>query len=96
MSEKGDKCQRCGEVGQDRRTIFSACMYEMQETGIPFDQVKIKGTFHEKTGMKDTAFGPVPAFSEEGSRTEHQFYTILVCKSCHMLCIFSTKATPIS
>ena len=34
MSE--EKCQRCGEVGQDRRTINMECFYDMSELGIPF------------------------------------------------------------
>lgn len=33
---KGEQCQRCGEVDQDRRTLWMACFYEMTELGLPF------------------------------------------------------------
>jgi hypothetical protein len=34
---EGERCARCGEVGQDRRTLWMSCLYAMEETGIPFD-----------------------------------------------------------
>lgn len=39
MSEQeptGEACQRCGEVGLDRRTLQMACFYDMDEMGLPF------------------------------------------------------------
>ena len=32
----GDKCDSCGEWGQDRRTLSMACGYEMKEINVPF------------------------------------------------------------
>jgi len=29
-------CQRCGASGYDRRTLWMACLYEMDELGLPF------------------------------------------------------------
>jgi hypothetical protein len=31
-----ERCMRCGEEGEDRRTLWMACFYEMKELGIPF------------------------------------------------------------
>ena len=36
-----EKCQRCGEVGVDRRTLWMACFYEMRELGINFSERKV-------------------------------------------------------
>lgn len=36
-----DKCQRCGDVGSDRRTLWMACMYEMRELGLPFEMKQL-------------------------------------------------------
>jgi hypothetical protein len=36
MSEHDEKCQRCGEVGEDRRTLRMECFYAMEELGLPF------------------------------------------------------------
>ena len=31
-----EKCDRCEEVGEDRRTLWHKCFYEMSELKIPF------------------------------------------------------------
>jgi hypothetical protein len=31
-----EQCQRCGEMGEDRRTLTMSCGYEMNELGLPF------------------------------------------------------------
>ncbi len=36
------KCQRCGEEGEDRRTLWMACLYDMAELGVPFAKITIK------------------------------------------------------
>ncbi len=36
-----EECQRCKEVGEDRRTLKMACFYEMDELGMPFKHAKI-------------------------------------------------------
>lgn len=32
-----EQCQRCKEDGEDRRTLWMACFYEMNELNIPFN-----------------------------------------------------------
>jgi hypothetical protein len=41
MSDLPDKCVRCGAVGYDRRTLWHACLYEMDELGLPFKKVDL-------------------------------------------------------
>ena len=36
-----DRCARCGKVGEDRRTLWMACFYAMDELDIPFKQITI-------------------------------------------------------
>lgn len=33
---ESEKCQCCGESGQDRRTLHMSCLYDMSELSIPF------------------------------------------------------------
>lgn len=33
-----ERCARCGEVGEDRRTLWMACLYAMEELPIPFEE----------------------------------------------------------
>ena len=40
----GVECLRCGEIGQDRRTLQMACFYDMSELEIPL-------TEDQKTGL---------------------------------------------
>ena len=34
----GEKCQRCGSVGSDRRTLSMSCLYDMGELGLPLSR----------------------------------------------------------
>lgn len=34
-------CQRCGDEDYDRRTLWMACLYAMDELGLPFEQVSL-------------------------------------------------------
>jgi len=87
MSEHDEKCQRCGEDGEDRRTIWMAAMYAMDETGLPLEQVRITGKYAKQTG-EETLTGflklKVPVFTEEpdAQDREHRFFTLRVCKDC--------------
>ena len=50
------KCDRCKLWGQDRRTLYMRCMYNMDEFNVPFKQVKIvenQETFHTLTVCKN-------------------------------------------
>ncbi len=38
FQKEGEECQRCHAVGPDRRTLWMACFYAMEETGLPFDK----------------------------------------------------------
>jgi len=39
--ELGELCVRCGDRGQDRRTLWHACMYEMNELNVGFQRKQI-------------------------------------------------------
>ena len=85
-------CDRCGNPGQDRRTIIlMACFYALNELPIPFGQLAIKGKALQK--IKDVDFqlfkdGPTIRTAEFEEPTEDQkehqwrFHTLRVCKRC--------------
>ena len=80
-----EKCQKCGEEGEDRRTLFMSCFYAMEELGIPLDEIQIRGTFHAKIGVEvlPTIQATVPVFAKEGGTMDQRnFYTLRVCKEC--------------
>ena len=37
-----EKCIRCNEVDEDRRTLWMGCFYEMHELSVPFDNKSLK------------------------------------------------------
>ena len=37
-----EKCQRCNELDDDRRTLWMSCFYEMDELKIPFKHELVK------------------------------------------------------
>lgn len=86
----GEQCQRCKEWGEDRRTLWHACMYAMHENEtIPFEQVQIEGHVVKQVGEENLDFlGPghaVPIFDvipEDAEMRAHRFYTLRVCKDC--------------
>lgn len=79
----GEECVRCKEVDHDRRTLWTACMYDLSETGIPFEGVNIVGTLALQTGSRDTKFGPLPVFGEPNEKArEYFFHTLRFCKRC--------------
>lgn len=39
----GETCQRCHDIGEDRRTLWMACFYEMNELKVPFEMVEVGG-----------------------------------------------------
>lgn len=85
MSESmGEQCQRCGEVGEDRRTLWMACFYAMDELDVPFQQVELNGArLCEQVGTREICIGPVPTFAEPtGAPFNPHFFTLRVCKSC--------------
>ena len=95
---QGELCVRCGEVGEDRRTLYHSCFYAMEETGVPYEQMKVEGKTYAKTGTEEMWFGddkeeqkrkgyrphvfPVYASEPSGVIENRAFYTLRVCKDC--------------
>lgn len=81
----GEICQRCGEEGEDRRTLWMACFYAMSELNVPFEQAAILGKWCGKKGDR-TLEGlglTVPEWAEPtGEERHHSFFTLRVCKDC--------------
>lgn len=77
-----EKCQKCGEEGEDRRTLWMACFYEMNELGLPFELVKTEkhGQFYTLRVCKDCRAGWMKAIKEWffkeklGGKTGSGFY----------------------
>ena len=91
IESDGETCLRCGDVGEDRRTLYMACLYDMSELKVPFEQVMIRGTRHKMTGTKELRFsdnGPghfIPVFDETPEypkSRDYQMFTLRVCKGC--------------
>lgn len=59
-------CQRCNKDGDDRRTLWMACLYDMTELNIPFEMQII----------------PDARERNEFANEKHHFYTLRVCKTC--------------
>lgn len=79
-----EKCVRCGEIDEDRRTLWMACFYAMNELPIPFEECAVLGWHQEKTGTKETFVGPVSVFNskKDGDPHSYKFFTLRVCKEC--------------
>ncbi len=45
-----ETCVRCKEEGEDRRTLYMSCFYDMSELNIPFE----KEIFYETSDPRDT------------------------------------------
>lgn len=86
-------CQRCGEAGEDRRTLWMACFYAMNEMKeVPFkEHLRRGGTLHERTGSREWRLseGPgatplrLPEYADNGAEARDQaFFTLRVCKGC--------------
>jgi len=91
VEQDGETCQRCGEVGHDRRTLWMACMYAMEETGVPFEQVQVKDHTYALDHMESCLLfdgGPTVerAVFTDGPRHDEAwtrgFYLLRVCKPC--------------
>ena len=88
-----EKCVRCGEIEEDRRTLWMSCFYAMEELGIPFEE---KPQFSVNLEDLTTAQPPVSIPLKDGKKiTLHPgtfkcsgelhpmlFYTLRVCKNC--------------
>lgn len=82
-----EKCDRCGEIDEDRRTLWMACFYAMNELRVPFKNVAIRGVHQSKIGEEKSSILEnisYPVFSDTPGAEErqHGFYTLRVCKKC--------------
>lgn len=81
-----EKCDRCGEVDEDRRTLWMACFYAMNELRVPFKNVAIRGVHQSQTGVEHLKMIDVdiPVFTDtpEAEERQHNFFTLRVCKGC--------------
>ncbi len=79
-----ERCVRCGEEGEDRRTLWHSCMYAMNELNVPFEEVRVTGHVYAKTGIKELLPSLMaPTFSNDPSREFNGvMFTLRVCKKC--------------
>jgi hypothetical protein len=87
-------CARCGEEGEDRRTLWMACFYAMQELGIMFDRSiallpppSAELNVAEEPTVLDIPNGPSITIGSGKVQTDAlltpmQFFTLRVCKDC--------------
>ena len=91
----GDKCMRCGEVGEDRRTLWMSCFYAMEELGIPFEtEVLFAADLADCTPAKAPVSIDLPGPGKKkinlqsgtvtctGELKPRVLYTLRVCKDC--------------
>lgn len=88
-SSEYEKCQKCGVVGTDRRTLHMACFYEMSELGIPFEKIGLRGAVVERVdGTEQRPWGPIPRWSNTAHKREDRdayvdpIFTLRGCKGC--------------
>jgi len=93
MSEHDEKCRRCGELGQDRRTLRMDCYYDMSELKLPFcretwfdapDTSKLKKAKDPVSlPLGDTKINiTAGSVTTDGELIPKGFYILRVCKSC--------------
>ena len=91
-------CQRCGEAGEDRRTLWMACSYEMKELGLPFEERTVLQPVDGDTReakleiVKPAVTLPLsngvtftmsgPTVRTDAELSLHGLYTLRVCKEC--------------
>ena len=89
----GERCERCGSIGSDRRTLHMACFYAMEELGVPFEREVL---FWADMETLEKATEPVGIDLPGGKRLNIQsgtvrsreelhpqeLYTLRVCKRC--------------
>ena len=98
----GERCARCGDVGEDRRTLWMACFYAMHELPVPFELVQVTGTVQRHIGERalEGIGVTLPMYEEPDAAAKSRpfgFYTLRVCKRCRgdwMAAIAAWFATP--
>lgn len=100
-----ETCVRCGEVGEDRRTLFMACFYDMEELELPFER---QTYFSPIDGLDSMTKSKDPVAIDvgggrrinlvsgtvrcSGDLDPREFYTLRVCKDCRAEWMMSIKA----
>lgn len=82
-----EKCDKCGKTGEDRRTLWMACFYAMDELPVPFKQVAIRGVHQDHISDEESSFfkgikRPIFKDTPECEERQYRFYTLRVCKEC--------------
>ena len=77
MGEHDEKCVRCGVVGEDRRTLWMACFYAMEELGLPLKEV----SFWVERMEVGPRRGPREVSNPQKPNIHH-LYTLRVCNDC--------------
>ena len=83
-----EKCARCGEEGEDRRTLWMACFYAMDELDMPLGQCAVEGVYCEQTGTQVMEIvgrtHTIPVFTPiaDAEPRKHRLFTLRVCKRC--------------
>lgn len=79
-----EKCDRCGQEGEDRRTIWMSCFYALDELDIPpLEKVRIIGSVQPKVGTEVIGMTEFTKFSEsDGKKISLVFFRLRVCKAC--------------
>lgn len=78
-----DVCQRCGVPGVDRRTLWMACFYAMNELHLPFVEKCIYGVLAKATGRNKWGSTDWDKPWDDGEKKHHwPMFTLRVCKRC--------------
>lgn len=88
-----EECVRCGEVGEDRRTLWMSCFYNMNELDVPFEEHPLfRANLEDIKGVKKAAKIEIESGKEivlspgkvrcNGELTPHKLFTLRVCKEC--------------
>jgi len=92
-----EKCDRCGEEGEDRRTLWMECFYAMDELSVPFGKRLVFHLVEEKEDVdvdliKEAVSLPLkdggkiniapPIIKVKDDVVPREMYTLRVCKSC--------------
>jgi len=79
-----EKCDRCGVLGVDRRTLWMACLYAMGELGLPFEQVGLHGVVIRPSMIGrwgNLEYPPMDDYNGPAASTR-SFFLLRVCKGC--------------
>ncbi len=92
--DEGELCVNCGERGEDRRTLWMACFYAMEELAVPFghqvlfhaDPATLTPASPPTTLPGRLGLSPINIFPGtvtcSGELTPKKIYTLRVCKDC--------------